>query len=46
MRVFVSYVHKNEGRVEEIVAILRHGGHEPWYDRLLAGMDWRQELGE
>ena len=45
MRLFVSYARVDKEQVEEIVAILRDGGHQPWFDRgLLPGRDWQAEL--
>jgi hypothetical protein len=45
MRLFISYAHDNRQHVEEIVGILRKGGHEPWFDeKLSAGQDWKAKL--
>lgn len=45
MRLFVSYAKANKPQVEQLVTILRAGGHEPWYDfGLLPGQDWQAEL--
>ena len=32
MRLFVSYAHEDETKVEQLVDILREGGHDPWFD--------------
>ncbi|MBN1564978.1 MAG: SUMF1/EgtB/PvdO family nonheme iron enzyme [Anaerolineae bacterium] len=45
MRLFISYAHDDYALVQPIVEILRHGGHDPWFDhRLLPGDDWQAEL--
>jgi hypothetical protein len=43
--LFVSYARVDRLRVEELTAVLRAGGFEPWWDdRLDPGDDWKAEL--
>ena len=45
MRLFISYSHQDRSIVEDVVALLRKGGHEPWFDeKLVAGQDWKHKL--
>jgi molecular chaperone DnaK len=45
MRLFVSFAHVDEVRVEEFAEILRAGGFDPWWDdRLEPGDEWKVEL--
>ncbi|MBL8132584.1 MAG: toll/interleukin-1 receptor domain-containing protein [Anaerolineae bacterium] len=45
VKLFISYAHKDRQRVEDVVAVLRKGGHAPWFDeRLVAGQDWKTKL--
>jgi molecular chaperone DnaK len=45
MKIFVSYARVDKAHVQELVAILRAGGHEPWFDvHLLPGQDWKAIL--
>jgi sugar lactone lactonase YvrE len=45
MRLFISYAHKNHKVVTDLVAILKRGGHEPWFDeQLKTGLRWQDQL--
>jgi tetratricopeptide (TPR) repeat protein len=45
MRLFISYAHDDEAQVEQLVDILREGGHDPWFDdHLMPGQDWKARL--
>jgi hypothetical protein len=45
LRIFISYAHKNKDLIEEIVKILRAGGHDPRFDHdLIVGQYWEQQL--
>lgn len=46
MDLFISYAHADRRRVEQdVVNLLRNGGHNPWYDlNLTVGQDWQAEL--
>lgn len=48
MRLFISYAHENQSIVNEwIVNKLTAAGHDAWFDdRLIAGQDWKQQLGQ
>jgi len=45
MHLFISYAHTDKRRIQELVEILRSGGHTPWFDvGLVVGKDWRDQL--
>jgi hypothetical protein len=45
IRLFISYARIDEVRIAEIVAVLRAGGFDPWWDdRLEPGDDWKESL--
>lgn len=44
-KIFISYSHTDQSRVEKLVELLREAGYDPWFDhRLLPGQDWKAEL--
>ena len=45
MRLFISYAREDTSTIEELVEILRAGGHDAWFDhQLIVGMDWQAQL--
>lgn len=45
MKLFISYARVDTAIIQDLVAKLRLGGHEPWFDHALhAGDDWQAEL--
>lgn len=45
MKLFISYAHDDQERVQEIVTLLETGGHDPWFDdSLMPGQDWQAVL--
>lgn len=47
MRLFISYAHADNRKVERLAEILERSGHEVWFDRAIAGGDdwWQSILG-
>lgn len=45
MKLFISYAHTDRWQVNQIVSVLKSGGHDPWFDeQLLPGDDWKKRL--
>lgn len=44
MKLFISYSHTDKWQVQQIVELLKQGGHAPWFNtELLPGQSWQDE---
>lgn len=46
MRLFINYAHGDKHEVDQIIELLREGGHEPWSEKLLPGQEWESIISE